>query len=386
MDSRRRFLQACAASLAGGWSGLAVSAPAVWRVGPRRELATPSAAAHMAKDGDIVEIEAGVYAGDAAIWRQDGLTIRGVGGLAHLRADGASAEGKATWVIKGAQTTVESIEFSGATALHRNGAGIRQEGRGLTVRHCRFHHNENGILSGVQPEGDILVEHCEFAHNGHGDGYSHNLYIGQARSLTLRFCYVHHARVGHDVKSRALANYILYNRIGDEADGRSSYAVDLPDGGLGFVIGNLMQQGPHHENDALVAFGAEGVKHAASELFLVNNTLVNDAPAGGRFIFAAAGTVQAMNNIFCGAGDTWSGAGAGSLRANHVAERSEFVAAHAFDYRLAAGSRAIAAGVDPGEAHGFALAPAAQYAHKARRAPRVRLRPLDAGALEFEPA
>ena len=177
--------------------------PQVLRVGPRRDLKQPSAAARLARDGDIVEIDAGVYVGDIAVWRQNYLTLRGVGGRAHLRAGDTLAEDKAIWVIKGANATVEHIEFSDAAVRYRNGAGIRQEGAGLTVRHCYFHDNENGILSGVNPASDIAIEHSEFARNGHGDGYSHNLYIGRARSLTVRFSYLHRAVVGHNLKSRA---------------------------------------------------------------------------------------------------------------------------------------------------------------------------------------
>ena len=84
--------------------------PAVLRVGVKRELKRPSDAALIARDGDIIEIDAGNYDGDAAVWRQHRLTIRGVGGRAHLRANGAHAEGKAIWVIKGNDTTIEGIE------------------------------------------------------------------------------------------------------------------------------------------------------------------------------------------------------------------------------------------------------------------------------------
>jgi len=38
-----------------------------------------------------------------AVWTKNHLTIRGVGGFAHISADGANAEGKAIWVIKGAK-------------------------------------------------------------------------------------------------------------------------------------------------------------------------------------------------------------------------------------------------------------------------------------------
>src|SRR5258706_8985648 len=246
--------------------------PAVLRVGPKRELKRPSAAAEIARDGDVIEIDAGIYEGDAAVWRQHRLTIRGVGGRAHLRADGAEAEDKGIWVVKGNDTTIESGEFSEAKVEGENGAGIRLEGAGLTVRDCFFHDNENGILTGANAESDIVVEHSEFANNGFGDGQSHNLYIGRVRSFTLRFSYVHHALVGHNVKSRARRNIIAYNRIMDENDGRSSYAVEFPNGGLAVVIGNLIPKRPPNGNSTAVFYRGPGLLHPRNELYLVDHT------------------------------------------------------------------------------------------------------------------
>lgn len=357
--------------------------PAVLHVGAKRELKRPSAAAQIARDGDVIEIDAGIYEGDAAVWRQHRLTIRGLGGRAHLRSDGAQAEGKAIWVVKGNDITIEGVEFSGAKVPDHNGAGIRFEGAGLTVRDCYFHDNENGILTGANPASDIVVEHSEFAHDGFGDGYTHNLYIGNVRSFTLRFSYVHHALIGHNVKSRAQRNDITYNRIMDENDGRSSYAIDLPNGGLSFVIGNLIQHGPAAENPTVVSYGAEGLKHPLNELYFVNNTVVNDRSEGGRFLFVrdGAGTVRIVNNVFSGGGGVLSGPG--ELRNNVVAAKTDFVDPADFDYRLKAGAAAIGLGVDPGSAHGFELRPAAEYAHKAGKRPRDVSGKLDAGALEY---
>jgi VanZ family protein len=289
---------------------------ATLRVGPQQALTVPSAAAKVARDGDLVEIEAGVYAGDATVWRQNGLTIRGVGGFAHLRADGAHAEGKAIWVLKGENTTVENIEFSGARVEHRNGAGIRVEGAGLTVRNCRFHHNEMGILTGVNAASDILIERSEFSHNMRPDGHNHNVYIGTVRSFTLRSSRVHHATIGHNVKTRALQNFILYNRIMDERDGRSSYALEFPNGGLSFVIGNMIQQGPRNDNRTIVSFGAEGLKNPVNELHFVGNTVVNEDPRDARFLVIRDGTQAAhiLNNVFAGPGEIL--VGPGELRGN----------------------------------------------------------------------
>jgi hypothetical protein len=356
--------------------------PGVLRVGPKRELKRPSAAARVARDGDVIEIDAGVYEGDVAVWLQHRLTIRGVGGRAHLSARGADAEGKGIWVIKGNDTLVESVEFSGAKVPDENGAGIRLEGAGLTVRDCYFHDNENGILSGVNLASDIVVEHSEFAHNGFGDGQSHNIYIGNARTFTLRFSYVHHALVGHNVKSRALTSYITYNRIMDEKDGRSSYALEFPNGGIAFVIGNVIQQGPETENPTIVSYGAEGLKHPANELYFVSNTVVNDRPAGSRFLFIREGVDKAwiVNNVFAGRGEVLTGPG--EMRNNVGVAKSEFVGAAQFDYRLKAGSSAIGRGVDPGSVHGIALRPSAEYVHKAGERPRTSGK-LDLGAFEY---
>jgi hypothetical protein len=314
------------------------------RVGPQHALNTPSAAARVARDGDTVEIQAGTYAGDAAVWTQSRLTIRAVGGRAHLRADGASAEGKAIWVIKGADTTIEGIAFSGATVLHRNGAGIRLEGPGLVVRNSYFHDNENGILAGANPQSDILIEHSEFARNGFGDGQSHNLYVGTVRSFTLRYSYVHRAVVGHNVKSRALNTYIVYNRIMDEHDGRGSYAIDLPNGGLSYVIGNLVQQGPANDNPVSIAYGAEGYKNPLNELHVIGYTMVNDDPRGGRFFFIRAGAdaVRIVNNVFAGPGELPKAPV--ELRGNARIEKTDFVDAEKHDYRLRPGARAIGRG------------------------------------------
>jgi hypothetical protein len=361
------------------------AASAVIRVGPGRELARPSAAAKIARDGDVIEIEAGNYDGDAASWTQNGLTIRGVGGRAHLRAAGANAEGKAIWVIKGANTTIENVEFSGATVGDGNGAGIRQEGAGLIVRSSYFHHNQNGILTSPNKTSDIVIEHSEFAHNGTGDGSTHNIYIGEAKSFTLRYSYVHHAVVGHDVKSRALTNHIAYNRIMDEKDGRSSYSIDLSNGGLAFVIGNVIQQGPEAENSGIISYGAEGYKYPVNELYVVSNTIVNNRPNGAQFVTVRPGAQSAkiLNNVFSGRGETLRGTA--DLRDNIELTRSDFVNADAFDYHLKAKSPAIGRGIDPGSAHGFSLRPTEEYVDKARKRNRSSSGKLDLGAFEFRP-
>ena len=355
----------------------------ILRVGWGKQFLLPSIAAEFAKDGDTIEIDAGVYEKDAATWKQNNLVIRAIGGRAHMKAAGANAEGKAIWVIKGNNVTIENIEFSGAKVSDGNGAGIRIEGAGLILRNCFFHDNENGIMGGNK-DGEILVEYSEFARNGAGDGQTHNIYIGEAKRFTLRYSYSHLARVGHNVKSRAQQNDILYNRIMDEALGTSSYAIDLSNGGLALIIGNEIQQGPNTENSTIVSYGAEGLTNPRNELYFVNNTIVNDRPQGGRFLFAKPGTgvVRVLNNLFIGKASIEAG---NPQMANNIFDEggSEIVDRDRYDYHLRSGAKAINAGSAPGTVGSYPLTPAFEYVHPLQRKPRAVVGPIDVGAHEF---
>jgi len=277
-------------------------------VGPGKLYAKPSQAAAAAKDGDTVEIQAGAYPGDVAVWRASRLTLRGKGGRVVLSAQGKSAEGKAIWVIKGNDTRVENIEFTGASVPDRNGAGIRQEGRGLTVTHCLFRDNDNGILAGASPQSDIVVENSEFRHNGQGDGYSHNLYIGHVRSFTLRNCWSHDAHAGHDVKSRADVNTIVANRISDDAGSDTSYLLDFPNGGDCQVTGNVFERSASAANGTLINFAEEGADNPKQVLTLTRNKLVNARPNAVYLHLSHKPTLRLSDNAFDGPGEHIQGA------------------------------------------------------------------------------
>lgn len=356
------------------------SPAATLKVGPAQTLQAPSAAAKVAQDGDTIEIAAGDYSGDVAVWHANRLTLRGVHGSARLHAAGKSAEQKAIWVIKGDDTTVEQIEFTGCRVPDRNGAGIRQEGAGLTVRHCRFHDNENGILTGAHRDSDILVEHCEFAGNGFGDGYSHNLYIGNVRRFTLRYCWSHGARTGHLVKSRATENLILCNRLDDGPEGSSSYLVDLPDGGRGFILGNLLHHGPRAENGTGVSYAAESTKNERPRLFVAHNTFISERPAGGRFVRVGGRDAKAVvvNNLVVGTRVMLDGAG--EARDNVVTSAPGFIDAAGGDFHLNPGSPARAACSDPGMNGDIRLLPEFMYSHPLERQPRPAMARPNAGA------
>ncbi len=318
-------------------------APRTWRVGPDRELTVPSEAAAVARDGDTVLIDPGTYSGDVATWTQDDLTLRGDGGRAHLRANGQDAQGKAIWVIAGDRTTVDRIELSGAAVPDLNGAGIRQEGTGLTVTRSWFHDNENGILTGADAESDVVIRRSRFFRNGHGDGYSHNLYVGAVRSLTIVGSWLSGADTGHELKSRAARNTVVGNRISD-GDATASYSIDLPNGGLSLIAGNVIVQGPRSENPALVSYGAEGLSNSSRTLWVVNNTFVNRRTSGTFVALAVGSSAHLRNNLLVGPGDLTDLMSAQS-RANRRVGPGAFVAPDREDFRLLPSSPAVDRGV-----------------------------------------
>lgn len=365
----------------------------IWQVGPAQTYTMPSQVSTLVQNGDTVDIDAGIYPSDVCRWQADNLLLCGVGGFAYMQSNGLSYGDKAIWVIQGNNNRVEWIEFSGCTSTSHNGAGIRYEGLNLTVSHCYFHNNEDGILGGAFHPCTVIIEFTEFGYNGYGDGYTHNLYIGNIDTLIFRYNYSHHCYVGHELKSRAYVNYILYSRLSNEATGTASREIDLPNGGLAIVMGNIIQQGVNGQNSNLVGYGLEGLTNPAPHnLYMVNNTLANERSTGN-FVDLQTGTniYKSYNNIFAGAGSFLLGAPAtldtaGNKIYSAIASAG-FANSANYDYHLLATSTAIDAGVNAGIASsGFSLTPISEYMHPANYTAKNIIGNIDAGAYEYNPS
>lgn len=273
------------------------------QVGPDRALTRVADAARLARDGDIIEIDAGTYSNDYAVWRQNDLTIRGIGGMAHLSSSGDIPNGKAIWVIQGDNTEVESIEFSGARVHSTNGAGIRHEGGNLVLRNTFFHHNEFSVMSGHNPTAHIDVRESRFWHQRRETRWSHGIYIGSAGRLTLVGNHFLGTDTGHHVKSRAFENHIRYNRIEDVPDGNASRLIDLPNCGLSYVVGNELHQGRGARNLEIIGYGMEGCEGRSErqrQLFVAHNTLLNEARSATLVATLSGGTALVINNLVLG--------------------------------------------------------------------------------------
>lgn len=366
----------------------------VFEVGSTKNYVSPNALylASVVQAGDTIRIDSETYAGNAclAAWSADSLLIQGVGGRPILQANGQYIQGKGIWVISGDACVVENIEFTGATVPDKNGAGIRIEGEGITIRHCYFHHNEDGILTNSPYAGHILIEYSEFAYNGYGDGFSHNLYVNHVGRLTFRFNYTHHSDVGHCLKSRADENIIVYNRIMDENTGNSSRLIDLPNGGLAIVMGNIMMQGPAALNNNLIGYGLEGLTNTTPhDFYFINNTCVNKRVASCIFVSIKSGTniANVSNNIFAGDGTLVNGTT--TTMTNNLADTSisnmMFVDEPNYDYHTTALSPSVDAGKSFGFASGESLTPDSAYLHLASAETRINFDSIDVGAYEYVP-
>ncbi len=360
-------------------------------VGPGKTYATPCRAIAAAKTGDLILIEGNnTYRGDVCGIYASNLTIRGVNGRPKIDAAGKNSMGKGTWVVIGNNVVIENVEMLGAKVADHNGAALRLQGTNFTLRSSFIHSNENGILSNANSASKITIEYTEFGRNGYGDGKTHNLYINKAANLTFRYNYSHDAHVGHNLKSRALVNMIMYNRFSSTPDGQAgsgkpSYEIDLPNAGTSYVIGNVIQQPASHNNPSMVAYGLEGASNPGHYLYVVNNTFLNDDSSRGTFVAVSSSVTKKallQNNIFGGTGTVTNQVGAVE-KTNYRSLAPGFVSRSSWDLRPTANALVVNAGSSPGYASsGLSLKPVASYRHSAASSSRSTVKTIDIGAYE----
>jgi hypothetical protein len=389
----------CARSLAPSVLALAAAlccAPAAQAatltVGPGMAYARPCLAFAAARSGDTVEIEAGAYPGELCRIAPNFLTIRGMRGRVRIDAQGRGAEGKGAWIIAGNDVTVENVEIFNTKVADKNGAALRIEGSNFTLKNSFLHDNENGVLTGASPTSRIVIENSEFGHNGDGSGQTHNVYVGDVASLTFRFNFSHDANIGHNLKSRARINTIIYNRFsslapgekGSTAAGRPSFEIDLPNAGAAYVMGNIIEQPADNDNNTLLAYGNEG-SGANDMLYVMNNTFLNDDKRNGVFVRVherVKARAHIQNNIFAGKGII-TNQGSAVDKHNYAALEVDFVDRANYVLVPTENAKIINAGAEPPMLpSGVALRPIMQYKHPAGGMQRPAVGALDIGAYQ----
>ncbi len=390
-----------------------------WHVGPTRTYTLPSQVRLLVSDGDTIYIDGAIYSNDATKWINKNLQFIGLGTGANrtiLRYSGDIPNAKGIFVFETPGTCdnayIENIVFDGAQvsdANGGNGAAIRYQANNLHVTNCKFMNCQNGILEGHNSVtgSNVIIENSEFENNGYQlsndpnhSGYEHNIYIGASTdTLLVQNCYFHDPRgQANSLKTRAQRSYILNNMI-DEAAGYGSWEINIAQGGLNVIIGNVIIQGPSSANHGIVGYDA--ATNLLEDFYFINNTVINKFQGSMKYfnITPTSGitTFKIYNNIFASVPGTNNTMFTGNIPsvldtlANiNVSDYSTlgFRDPSINDYWLTSTSNlAIDAGVSAGNTNtGYPLLPLNQFqSYNAALLPRTIVNgTIDIGAYEFE--
>lgn len=271
--------------------------------GPGKQFSAPSAAIAAAQDGDKIAISPGQYF-DCAVVKANKVTIEGMGAPEQVVMTDKTCEGKALLVTRGNDITVRNLTLQRARVPDENGAGIRAEGRNLTIERVRFINNQNGILSGIGG-GSMIIRDSLFEKNGFcGGACSHGVYIAGVDLLRIERTRFFDTKRAHHIKSRAPRTEVLNCDIEDGPEGTASYEIEIPNGGSLVARGNNIEKGPKAENHtAAIMIGSEGVTQPTPEIVIENNTFRNDGTYPTAFVDNLTATeAQLIGNKISGNG------------------------------------------------------------------------------------
>jgi hypothetical protein len=189
--------------------------------------------------------------------------------------DGGACEGKAALVLRGRSARVSGLTFANLRVPDGNGAGIRLEHGDLAVTQSWFRDSQEGILTGDDPGGAILIEKSTFTRLGTCEGAggcAHSIYVGDYGALTVRRSRFEAGRGGHYLKSRSGRIEVSDSSFDDSRGKATNYMIDLPAGATGTIAGNWFVQGADKENySAFIAVAAEGHAHSSDALSISGN-------------------------------------------------------------------------------------------------------------------
>ena len=313
MRISRRFVSSFLASSFAFTALPTLAHAATYQVGPGKPFAEISAVARMLKPGDVVEVQ-GDHTYAAVELAQNGtqaapITLRGI------RVNGKRpiiSGGDNTVLITGSFTTLEGFEVVNGQQIcivHRaHGTVLRDD----VVHACPRH----GILGTDSDSGSLLMEYVEVYDAGSersGEALKHPVYIATDEAthpgsvFRMQHCYVHDAKGGNSVKSRAERNEIYSNWL----EGAQYYELELigPDDDSGDtvtapredadVVGNVFFQ--TKSTSYVVRIGGDGTGRTGGRYRFVNNTFVHgsDPNNSGSIRFSyALDSVELYNNVF----------------------------------------------------------------------------------------
>jgi len=345
-----------------------VGAQTTWLAGPAGSAMSVAEAVLKAQDGDTIELLSGEYSGGLVI-EQRKLTLRGMAGSKPpvIKGGGKPGGSKGLWTVRGGQVLVQNLEFRGARSADGSGAGIRHEGGELSIERCNFFDNEHGIFSSNDDKASLRIDASAFglAPKVVG-GLHHVLNVGRIAKLDITGSRFQQGFEGHLIRTRARENIISYNFIHDGVRGGASYEIDIANGGLATVIGNVIGQGTASQNPVLLAYGSEDRAWDKNVLVVAHNTFVNYGwlPAWVMRVFRdhlpADTEVIGINNLVVGPGLFTFGA-SGFFEGNRNATWGMVSDIETYAFELPAGSVWRTSGIDPRKVKGRDLSPKAEF-------------------------
>jgi Right handed beta helix region len=324
-------------------------------------------ALRQAQDGDTVEVLPGEYKGGEVVLDNRRLTIKGMGKRPLIKGSGKPGAPKALWLVRGGEVSIENIEFRGSRSSEGEGAGIRMEGGKLLLRRCAFYDNEYGVHAINAEQAELTIEDSEFglAPKVVG-GRLHLLNVGRLAKLTVSGSRFQQGFEGQLIKTRARENTISYNWIHDGRRGGASYEIEIANGGLATLIGNIIGQGSESQNPVLIAYATEPRVWDKNVLVLSHNTLINNGFTPAWFVrvihknLPPNTEVMAINNLLVGSGLLWP-ALTGRVEGNRHATPGMVRDAETYAFELPLTSIWRSSGVDPKAVNGRDLSPKGEF-------------------------
>ncbi|HYX38363.1 MAG TPA: hypothetical protein VE954_35115 [Oligoflexus sp.] len=282
-----------------------------YKVGPNQAYSALQDVADKLKPGDVVEVYGGhTYPGNIRLTRagtaEAKITIRGI-----------SVRGGKPIIAGGTNT----IEFNGNHYVFENfevkEASFRcifHHAHDITIRDTVVHDcKKHGILGADTDSGSLTLDRVEVYGSGQGT-QNHQIYMATDESaypgsvFRMQNSYVHDARGGNSVKTRAERNEIYYNWIEgsyyhdleligpdpESADYGEKKAREDSD-----VVGNVIVRNGKNAGFRSIRIGGDGTGQTWGRYRFVNNTMVMDSASAPVFFHHfGVESVEMHNNLF----------------------------------------------------------------------------------------
>lgn len=183
----------------------------------------------------------------------------------------AAIENKAAIVVSGKNVTIETIECSDISVYTHNGACIRQQASGLTLRNVYFHDSEQGVLQ-AHSTGDLTIEFSRFERLG-DSGRAHAVYSHGDNLIIRDSVFIASKDQGHEIKSRSKTT-LIENTLISSQNSDDSRLIDISDGGQLIITNSILHQGAQSVNRQVIGFALENMGRKREQSIVIKDSLI----------------------------------------------------------------------------------------------------------------